>query len=67
MKINTHPTTMQHTNLLPVMLVVSESQFTFLMGVCFDPIIYFSMIYATIWYFLLVNSQLIFTTSLPID
>ena len=67
MKINTHPTTTQHTNLLPVMLVVSESQFTFLMGVCFDPIIYFSMIYATIWYFLLVNSQLIFTTSLPID
>ena len=58
MKINTHPTTAQHTNMLPVMLVISESQFTFLMEVWFDPIIYFSMIYAVIWYFLSVNSQL---------
>ena len=34
-----HPTTAQHTNMLPVMLVISESQFNFLMEVCFDPII----------------------------
>ena len=68
MKINTHPTTAQHTNMLPVTLVMSESQFTLLlMEVCFDPITYFSMIYATIWYFPLVNYQLIFTPLLPID
>ena len=65
MKINTHPTTVQHTNMLPVMLVISESRFTFLMEVCFDPIIYFSKIYAIIWYFLSVNFQ--FTPSLPMD
>ena len=46
---------------------ISEPQFTFLMEICFDPIIYFSMIYATTWYFLSVNSQLIFTPSLPMD
>ena len=63
-KINTHPRTAQHTNVLPVM-VISESQFTVLMEVCFNPIIYFPMIYATIWYFLPVNSQVIFTPSLP--
>ena len=66
-KINTHPTTAQHTNVLPIKLVISESQFTLLMEVCFDPIINFSMIYATIWYFLSVNSQLIFIPSLPMD
>ena len=65
MKINTHPTTAQHTNMLPVMVVISESHFTFLMEVCFDPIIYFSKIYAIIWYFLSVNFQ--FTPSLPMD
>ena len=58
-----HPTTAQHTNVVPVMLVISESQFTFSMEVCFDPIIYSSVIYATIWSFSLVNSQLIFTLS----
>ena len=58
-----HPTTAQHTNVVPVMLVISEFQFTFSMEVCFDPIIYSSMIYATIWSFSLVNSQLIFTLS----
>ena len=36
MKINTHPTTAQHMNMFPVMLVISESLFTFLMDVCFD-------------------------------
>ena len=66
-KINTHPTTAQRTNVLPVMLVFSESQFTFLMEVYFDPMIYFSMIYTTICYFLSVNSQLIFTPSLLMD
>ena len=67
MKINTHPTTAQHTNMLPVMLVISESQFTFLMEVYFDPIIYCTTIYATMWCFLPVNSQLMFTPSLPMD
>ena len=67
LKINTRPTTAQHTNVLPVKLVISESQFTLLMEVCFDPIINFSMIYATIWYFLSVNSQLIFIPSVPMD
>ena len=69
MKINTHPRTAQHTNMLPTYSqhVISESQFTFLTEVCFDPIIYFSMIYATTWHFLWVNYQLIFTPSLPID
>ena len=61
LKINTHPTTAQQTNLHPVTLVISESQFTSLMEDCFDQIVYFSMIYTTIWYFLSVNSQLIFT------
>ena len=41
MKINAHLTTSQHTNVLPVPLVISESQFIFLMEVCFDLIIYF--------------------------
>ena len=50
-----------------VALVISESQFTFLMEVCFDLIIYFSMIYVTICYFLSINSQLIFTPSLRMD
>ena len=67
MKINTQTTTAQHKNMLLVTLVISESQFTILMEVCFDPIIYFSMIYATIWYFLSVNSQLIFTPLLHMD
>ena len=48
MKINTHKTTAQHANMLPVVLVISDTQFIFLMEVCFDPMIYFSMIYATI-------------------
>ena len=67
MKINTHAKTAQYTNVLPATLVIWESLLTFLMEVCFDLIIYFSMIYATIWYFLSVNSQLIFTPSLPMD
>ena len=58
MKINTHPTTVEHTNVLPVTLVISESQFTFLMEVCFDPIIYFSMIYVIIFVFSI--SELVF-------
>ena len=53
--------TQQHPN------IPTCSLFTFLMKVCFDPIIYFSMTYATIWYFLSVNSQLVFTPSLPMD
>ena len=38
------------------MLIIYEFQFTFLMDVCLNPIIYFSIIYATIW-------SLIFTAS----
>ena len=48
MKISIHPATPQHNNMLPVMLVISEFQFTFLLEVSFDPIIYFWIIYATI-------------------
>ena len=53
--------------MLPVTVVISESQFAFLMEVYFDPIIYFSMVYVSIWFFLSVNSQLIFTRLLPMD
>ena len=53
--------------MLPVTVVISESQFAFLMEVYFDPIIYFSMVYVSIWFFLSVNFQLIFTRLLPMD
>ena len=68
MKINTHhPTTAQNTNTLTLMLVISEFQFTFLLEVCSNPIIYFSMIYATISSFLSANSRVIFTPSSSMD
>ena len=43
-----HPTTARHTNAVILTLVISEFQLTFLMEGYLDPIIYFSMIYATI-------------------
>ena len=48
---------------LTLMLIILEFQFTFLMEVCLNPIIYFFMIYANIRSLLSVNSRLIFDTS----
>ena len=59
------PINSQHTNMLPVTPVISKSQFTFWMKVCFVLIIHFSMIYATTWYFLKVNSPLNNYTFIP--
>ena len=44
-----HPVTARHTNSLPIMLIILEFLFTFLMEVCLNPIIYFFVIYANIW------------------
>lgn len=59
-----HPTKAQHTNALTLKQVNLEFQFTILMEVNMDPIIYFSIIYTT---FLWMNFWQKFTPSSPMD
>ena len=61
-----HQTAVRHTNAPSLMLIILKFQFSFLMKVFLNPVIYF-LIYANIWSSLSVNTGLINAPSSPMD